>query len=363
MWTRGDPLDEWQELEEYDPPVVDQQESKEARQLLEDLERQLDALEGSTVDYSRVPRHTLESPRVLLRATDAQRAARLCLKVATTGGTKSLDMQRSLLDVVGRVAEPAALPHLVELLGFARPRERFAGERRALTLAAMARVAIVHPDSNATELLAAATKHTHAGTRAVAAKYLARVYTERRSSAPAESAGLLRELATREPSLQARYAARKALRSVDLAVPNDAPEGSYVFKVWLRGSAKVSRTVEVSALQDLDDLHRAIQDAFDWDDDHLYFFCLDTKPNCSEYMLTGPFLDGDESSVPTSSFPLGELGLHTGDRFVYLFDMGDQHLFEIGVLDVRQRAGGGDLPRVLESVGEAPAQYPPCDGW
>jgi hypothetical protein len=56
---------------------------------------------------------------------------------------------------------------------------------------------------------------------------------------------------------------------------------------------------------------------------------------------------------------LGELGLKRRHTFLYLFDYGDHNLFEIKVVDVQARAlPGVNYPRVTDSDGEAPLQYP-----
>ncbi len=45
-----------------------------------------------------------------------------------------------------------------------------------------------------------------------------------------------------------------------------------VVKVWLKGTRRVSRTIAFRGDQTLDDVHRAIFDAFDRCDPHLYAF-------------------------------------------------------------------------------------------
>src|SRR5580765_3475353 len=51
----------------------------------------------------------------------------------------------------------------------------------------------------------------------------------------------------------------------------------YVFRAKLVGLTSVKRRVAVRSDQTLADLHRAIQDAFRWDNKHIYAFWLDGR--------------------------------------------------------------------------------------
>jgi hypothetical protein len=44
-------------------------------------------------------------------------------------------------------------------------------------------------------------------------------------------------------------------------------------------------------------------------------------------------------------------------KFLYYFDYGDSHEFEIEVTDILPEAEQGEYPRVVESQGAAPEQY------
>jgi hypothetical protein len=55
---------------------------------------------------------------------------------------------------------------------------------------------------------------------------------------------------------------------------------------------------------------------------------------------------------------LDALGLKKGKTFLYLFDYGDEWRFKVKVAAVNERADPtAQYPRLVESVGEAPAQY------
>ena len=61
----------------------------------------------------------------------------------------------------------------------------------------------------------------------------------------------------------------------------------------------------------------------------------------------------------TDQAVIGELGLVKGHKFLYYFDYGDSHEFEVKVVGIYPEAEPGKYPRVVKSVGEAPPQY----GW
>ena len=62
---------------------------------------------------------------------------------------------------------------------------------------------------------------------------------------------------------------------------------TYTFHVSIPGTGRVWRKIEVAEGQTLDDLHWAIQEAFDFDGDHLYSFFMSGKAwdRSSEYSL------------------------------------------------------------------------------
>ena len=59
----------------------------------------------------------------------------------------------------------------------------------------------------------------------------------------------------------------------------------------------------------------------------------------------------------------GGLDLTVGKRFLYLFDFGDNNMFNVDVMDIRPAgpADNGSFPRLVGSKGKAPEQYPDMD--
>ena len=191
---------------------------------------------------------------------------------------------------------------------------------------------------------------------------------------------------------------------------------TYTFHVSLPGTGRVWRKIEMRADQTLEDLHFAIQDAYEWDADHLYSFFMSGEAwdESTEYTLPEgytpwgePMYDEEEEwpeptpeereqalrmlfggtdmtleemqaemdkfweeflgeealsgpgNVQTTT--LEELDLEPKQEFMYLFDYGDEWRFKVRVHAVNPDGPEGDYPRIVESVGEAPEQYPSWD--
>jgi len=128
-------------------------------------------------------------------------------------------------------------------------------------------------------------------------------------------------------------------------------DGVYVFKVSL--AKDLWRRIEVSADHTLLDLHRAIQEAYRFDDDHLYSFFMDGKAwsrkrFASTYEDEGPYVD---------EVRIGELGLSPGQKILYLFDYGDEWRFRVELEEIRSEGRKPRKPRIIERRGRAPEQY------
>jgi len=133
----------------------------------------------------------------------------------------------------------------------------------------------------------------------------------------------------------------------------------YTFKVTYLHDPEVWRTIEIAEHQTLHDLHNTIQDAVDFDNDHLYSFYMngDIFDDTAEY--THPRADGHSAARAN----IGDLNLRKKHRFVYLFDYGDKHQFEVQLISVNPDAPKADYPRVIEKHGDAPSQYPYAEEW
>jgi hypothetical protein len=129
----------------------------------------------------------------------------------------------------------------------------------------------------------------------------------------------------------------------------------------------VSRTVQVRGNQTLEDLHHALFDAFDREEEHLYEFQFGDKPmdpKAPRYVLPG---DGDDPFDVTppaglvTDTTLDQLALAVGRRFLYWFDFGDSWMHRVTVTGIEESAPRGRYPKVTHRVGDSPPQYADSD--
>lgn len=129
------------------------------------------------------------------------------------------------------------------------------------------------------------------------------------------------------------------------------PAQSYVISVSLgRGCY---RHIQIAGNRTLLDLHRAIQDAFAFHDDHLHAFFMDNHSWSARDSYYAEGAEGEKRH--TGKCRLSQLDLQKGRQFKYIFDFGDEWTFQCRVLKILE----GHVPEtaVVRSKGEAPDQY------
>ncbi|MDH3326432.1 MAG: plasmid pRiA4b ORF-3 family protein [Gammaproteobacteria bacterium] len=118
------------------------------------------------------------------------------------------------------------------------------------------------------------------------------------------------------------------------------------------------RKIEIESSSTLDDLHLAIQQAIDFDNDHMYEFFV-SKNTRSRRKTTYDIDSNDVFDITLDDiYPI-----EAGNKLFYLFDYGDSWIFKITkTRKTPESAIEGVLyPRVIESIGENPEQYEECD--
>lgn len=142
-----------------------------------------------------------------------------------------------------------------------------------------------------------------------------------------------------------------------------------IFNVFYLGhcgcgfSGKVIRKIELEDEQTLDDLHEAIiYKSFGWDDPHMYSFYMNNKPfSRNKKMEYSCCPEGDwfiEEKPNSTKTKLKNLNLKKRQKFLFVFDFGDDHQFGIKVEDFGVAEKEKKYPLVLEEIGKAPKQYP-----
>ena len=133
---------------------------------------------------------------------------------------------------------------------------------------------------------------------------------------------------------------------------------AYLFEAELVDYRGVGARLALAPEDTLESLHELLRDAFGWDDPHLYSFWLDGDfwgDPATEYTSPDAIEEGQRSAVVA----LAELGLEPGRRLAYIFDFGDEWRVLLRMADIA--AAEEPLPRIVETRGEPPPQYPPFD--
>jgi hypothetical protein len=157
------------------------------------------------------------------------------------------------------------------------------------------------------------------------------------------------------PSLPREYQPGAARHPRPSPQARRGPVKTFTLRVNHRAWPDVWRDIEIAEDQTLEDLHLMIQQAFEWDDDHLYSFFMSGKAYDARSEIGSPW---SETVRHTHQVTLGELELNPRRKFLYFFDYGDSHEFDVRVVKVNPAAAKGNYPRVVGKTGKAPEQYP-----
>ena len=127
--------------------------------------------------------------------------------------------------------------------------------------------------------------------------------------------------------------------------------GSYVISVSY--GTGCYRHIQIGANDTLFDLHKAILNAFEFDDDSQHAFFMDNYV----WSPVDAYVSGrtEFGSRLTKRYPLKKLKLEKGKKFKYLLDYETIWVFQCKVL--RKLEEKTDIPGVIKSVGEPPDQY------
>jgi len=118
-----------------------------------------------------------------------------------------------------------------------------------------------------------------------------------------------------------------------------------------------SCTIEMEDSSTLEDLHYVIQQAVEFDDDHLYEFYVATSERSRYRDVVASYEDADAITLE-SIFPIP-----SGKKLFYLFDFGDHWLFQVSLTRKVpfSAKSGANYPRLIDENGERPEQYPNWD--
>lgn len=130
--------------------------------------------------------------------------------------------------------------------------------------------------------------------------------------------------------------------------------GEFLFKVSL---GKIWRRFAMPANSTLGDLMSLILRSVNFDSDHLYEFRYTDRLGAevsanSPWMDEGPWAD---------EIQIGSLPLEPGQEMKLTYDFGDCWKFAVKLEKIEETSQRGKKPRLLETHGQAPEQYPNWD--
>ena len=127
------------------------------------------------------------------------------------------------------------------------------------------------------------------------------------------------------------------------------------------------RVIEIKSTATFLELHEAIQDAVDFDNDHLFEFFIGRHPGNRAYTIGGePNWDTFSPVRTYRNVGISRVWpLPTGMKLYYLFDFGDNWLFQINKTRHKDKLiqPGIVYPWVIEARGKNPEQYPVWEGY
>lgn len=168
---------------------------------------------------------------------------------------------------------------------------------------------------------------------------------------PEEAYHLLRDLDGLDAVTGSRHPGTATLRDAlaGLVAAGGPIVPTYQLKITLtRVRPPVWRRLLLPATTTLDVLHRLIQVAFDWDDDHLHMFTVDGR------RYADPFFELDDCADETRA-RLRKVLPRANGSMSYVYDMGDWWEHQISVEKIIE-SDSGARPTCTDGQGDAPVE-------
>lgn len=142
-----------------------------------------------------------------------------------------------------------------------------------------------------------------------------------------------------------------------------ARNDTLIFRVALAGEPSIYRDIEIEANKSLYQLAKAINVAFDFDFDHCFGFysgLIETSMRRKQpiYELFADIGEADPGVLSVKKTKVAQAFPALGHTMLFLFDYGDEWHFRVALKATGEKAARARYPRVVESRGEAPEQYP-----
>lgn len=146
----------------------------------------------------------------------------------------------------------------------------------------------------------------------------------------------------------------------------------YVFDVWIEDCGaydikeRVLRRIQIAESKPLYNFAKVIVESFGFSFDHCFGFYdnFQRYPDSKKAFELFPDI-GEEPGSPTTKgvkrTRISTAFKNPGEKMLFLFDYGDGWRFTVELKWITNAERWDLKPVVLESIGKAPEQYPPCE--
>ncbi|MBL4653252.1 MAG: hypothetical protein JKY53_10380 [Flavobacteriales bacterium] len=134
----------------------------------------------------------------------------------------------------------------------------------------------------------------------------------------------------------------------------------YTFRILLDYEQDVFRDIQIKGEQNFIELHKAIQNAFGFDNSQISSFYLsDDNWNKGDEisMMDMAGEQGEGTSYSMSDTTIELLAQEEGQKLVYVSDFFLMWCFFVELVKISEPAKGFEYPSIALSVGESPEQY------
>ncbi len=131
----------------------------------------------------------------------------------------------------------------------------------------------------------------------------------------------------------------------------------FKFRVIMDTEQDVFRDIEIETESNFDTLHKAVLDAFDFEQGEMASFYLSDEEWSKGLEISLMDMGGvDEDSLSMSTTILSDMVMKPGDKILYVYDFMRMWIFYIELVEVKKDKPSTIYPRVALVFGDAPSQ-------
>lgn len=131
----------------------------------------------------------------------------------------------------------------------------------------------------------------------------------------------------------------------------------FKFRVIIDTEQDVFRDIEIETGDNFDALHKAVLDAFDFEEGEMASFYLSDDEWSKGLEVSLMDMGGvDEDSLSMSGTVLSDMIMKPGDKILYVYDFMRMWIFYIELMEVKKDKPSTIYPRVALAFGDAPSQ-------